>query len=168
MKYPVSYRGEFQPKEGGPLHTVSLTSAEGTGYDLSLFIDTTPPTDDSGFMLEFGIDADGSFSGQVTARPGSDALALLRCSQTELRVDDMHPGGPVCVIREGQPQPSRDDALRAALRGALAEVKTINDTLNDPHGDGSGDGSQPPDGDSYNAVLDAIAPLWGLIGNPEI
>ena len=35
---------------------------------------------DSGWMLELGVQADGSISGQITARPGYDALVLFDCT----------------------------------------------------------------------------------------
>jgi hypothetical protein len=54
--------------------------------------------------------------------------------------------------------------LTTTARAVLAAARVYNNSLNDPHGDGTGNDAQAPDGDSYNAILDIMAPLFEALG----
>jgi hypothetical protein len=75
-----------QPRDGGTPFEVRVTANPGgSGWDVVLFIDHTGDrrTDRSGWMLELAVfpdvTADGLFAvtGQITSRPGGDALAIF-------------------------------------------------------------------------------------------
>ena len=92
---------EFQPKDGGEAWTALLTRSEGSGYDIVLMLDKVNFTRHSGWMLELGINADGTVAGQITAHPGYDALAVFTCTQDTLKVyeDSIVPS---CVITDAE------------------------------------------------------------------
>jgi hypothetical protein len=99
----TNVRLDFQPKEGGPAWTAALNDGA-TGYDVVLFLDVVPPTATSGWALELAIQPDGSVAGQITARPGFDALAGFACTVDTLRVWNARDGETVAVISEhGEP-----------------------------------------------------------------
>lgn len=88
---------EFQPKDGGETWIADIGEANGSGFDIVLMLDKKIGTDDSGWILELNVEADGSISGQITAHPGFDALALFGCTQHKLTISDNW-GGPPIVI----------------------------------------------------------------------
>jgi hypothetical protein len=90
----------FQPKEGGEKWAARLDAAnEHSGFDLVLFLDRENPAEHSGWMLELTVGADGKISGQITAHPGFDALAVFDCTQDTLRISDNR-GGPEYAISD--------------------------------------------------------------------
>ena len=92
---------KFFPKAAGEFWTADLsTELHGhNGFDLILMLDKVVNTEDSGWMLELAIDRSGAVSGQITARPGYDALALFECSQDTMVVRP-NTVGPAMTIRE--------------------------------------------------------------------
>jgi hypothetical protein len=137
-----------------------------------LFLDKVAKTDDSGWMLELAIEADGSIKGQITAHPGNDALAIFDCNQHTMQISDNW-GGPVHTLTVAAETIAPDvetitaAALMAKVRKAVAEARAIDDKLNDPDGDGSGNDAQAPDGDSYNQLWEAFDVLFALVPRPE-
>jgi hypothetical protein len=77
---------EFQPKAGGETWVAYIGEADFSGYDIVLMLDKKKCTDKSGWMLELAVDADGTVAGQITSRPGYDALAQFASSQKEFEV----------------------------------------------------------------------------------
>lgn len=106
----IREREAFQPKAGGKQWTATLDAAncEHSGFDVVVFLDHANPTDDSGWMLELAVGPDGKISGQITAHPGYDALALFDCTQDTLRISDNH-GGPEYVISDAECPTSMHD-----------------------------------------------------------
>lgn len=94
---------EFQPKAGGEPWTATLDpEMHGfNGFDVVLMLDKVAKTDDSGWMLELTVEADGTISGQITAHPGYDALAVFTCSQDTLKLYD-DSAEPACVITDAE------------------------------------------------------------------
>jgi hypothetical protein len=108
------HKHAFQPKDHAEAHTVSLSNDTASGYDLVLFIDRQETaTSDSGFMLELGINADGSIGGQVTAHPGYDPLAVFGCTPDTLTISDATSGAThVITDREPEAVPSDRTAYK--------------------------------------------------------
>ncbi len=95
---PGDTLASFQPKAGGRRWSARLDLDNGSGHDLVLFLDHAEgKTSDSGWMLELAIEPDGRITGQITADPGNDALAIIECSRHQLRISDNW-GGPTHVI----------------------------------------------------------------------
>lgn len=96
--YPVSF--EFTPKAGGEPWTADVEAElhRHNGYDVILFLDKKAKTEDSGWMLELAVEADGSITGQITAHPGYDALAVFTCTQDTLKVYDDSSTVPACIV----------------------------------------------------------------------
>jgi hypothetical protein len=108
----VSEIGPFVPKAGGGSRVARLSLVTGqSGYDLSLFLDSVPGTDTSGWMLEVAIDPDGAVNGQITARPGYDAIAYFDCRVDQIKVYDNHLAAPVAIIKEAEVPPERVSAI---------------------------------------------------------
>lgn len=95
----------FTPKNGGPDWVAHMNIGTGTGYDLVLMLDHVEPTENSGWMLELSVENDGTVSGQITAHPGNDALAIFSCTQDTLRITDNH-SGPDHVITDRESEVS--------------------------------------------------------------
>jgi hypothetical protein len=174
----------FQPKEGGEPWTISLHNVSANGYDFALFLDRKDTwTSDSGYMLEFGIQADGKLCAQLTAHPGHDALATLECDQHTLTVTDTW-GGPVHVISDG-PEVIENAGVHQAdaalchraghpahaalldlVRSVVEAAREIDDRIDD-RANGGRD-AVPPDGDTYNELWDALGPLFALFPREEV
>lgn len=90
----------FRPKYGGEPWTASLTQAAG-GCDLCLMLDPVNSTPKSGWMLELWVNPDGSVGGQVTSRPGEDAMAIFTSTRDKFSVGG-NCGGPVHVISDAR------------------------------------------------------------------
>jgi len=123
---------EFIPKAGGEPWTADL-SAElhgNNGFDIVLMLDKVANTEDSGWMLELAIERSGTVSGQITAHPGSDALALFECAQDQMTIQP-NAVGPVFTIHEQQPavDPLAEAirALRLIYAGSSEEGRWPND-----------------------------------------
>jgi hypothetical protein len=116
----------FQPKEGGRPHVAELKVAEGSGYDLVLFIDRTAATPDSGWMLELGVEASGAVSGQITGHPGQDALAIFTCTRDTLRITD-NGKGPTHTIT-ATPRLTLEQRHARMLEALRCELQDMIDT----------------------------------------
>lgn len=57
---------------------------------------------------------------------------------------------------------TNNERLVSAITVCVDTVKAIDASLNDPYGDGTGDGAQPPTGDEYNDVFDAIETMAAI------
>lgn len=116
---------EFQPKAGGEPWTATLDpEMHGfNGFDVVLMLDKVAKTDDSGWMLELTVEADGTISGQITAHPGYDALAVFTCSQDTLSLWE---GSAELsfVITDGPDKPAMSTA--AKLSDAVATLRAIH------------------------------------------
>jgi hypothetical protein len=162
----------FNPQSGAEPWTADVHEANGSGYDVVLFLDKVAKTDDSGWMLELAIEKDGSLNGQITAHPGYDALAIFDCNQRTMHIVD-NSGGPVHTLTDAvEAIPPHVDtitaaALMAKVRAAVNAARAVDDHLNDPEGDGSGRGAQSPDGDSYNELWGAFDALFELVPRAE-
>jgi hypothetical protein len=120
----------FQPKEGGEKWAARLDAAnEHSGFDLVLFLDRENPTEDSGWMLELTVGADGKIGGQITAHPGFDALAVFDCTQDTLRISDSH-AGPEYVITDN-PEAESHAVLGADVAWVANEISYVDH--DDPH-----------------------------------
>lgn len=91
----------FRPKEGGEAWVAQLGEADFSGYDIVLMVDRKNGSADSGWMLELGVQADGSISGQITARPGYDVLVLFDCTQHRFTMTDNWAGPPITIDDSG-------------------------------------------------------------------
>lgn len=88
---------KFEPKCGGDAWRIRTSEAIASGYDVVVMLDRVPATADSGWMLELGIDSNGSVSGQITAHPGFDALAVFTCSQDTLAIGGNDSLGTIAI-----------------------------------------------------------------------
>lgn len=152
----------FSPKAGGEDWTADVSAElhRHNGYDVILFLDKVARTDDSGWMLELAINADGSVNGQITSDPGNDAIVCFDSARHGMKLYTDSGTIPSCVITaDGEPP-----ATMATLRKVLAEVNAIDKALDDPRGDGSGIDAESPTGDSYNELCSAIQPLFDMLG----
>lgn len=143
---------KFFPKEGGNAWAASIRAAKGTGYDVSLFLDRVTPTSDSGWMLELGVEADGTISGQITAHPGYDALVVFTCSQDTFSIWE-NSTEPSFVVTDSQVEAPMTDkqklaiairALRDIRRGGVDDGRWYNHETNEAV-DGAKEGG-PPEG----------------------
>lgn len=155
----------FTPKAGGEDWTADLDEEihRHNGFDVILFLDKKADTEDSGWMLELAVEADGSINGQITAHPGEDALAVFTCTQDTLKVFS-DSTTPACIISDAPDAPQRSaardlaeciEALRSIYSGSSIEGRWLDDDgeagSHDEAapGDGLYDRDNPPDG--YNA-----------------
>lgn len=95
----MSDKLEFQPKAGGETWFAYASENDFSGYDIAFMLDKKNGTSDSGWMLELGVEADGTIVGQITAHPGFDALVLFTCTQHKFTVSDNW-GGPKTAIED--------------------------------------------------------------------
>ena len=65
---------KFETKEGAGTWTAGVYEVYRSVYDIALFVDQEKPTKDSGWMLELGVNVDGSIFGHITAHPGFDGM----------------------------------------------------------------------------------------------
>ena len=88
---------EFRPKAGGEAWVAYARENDFSGYDIALMLDKKNASSDSGWMIELGVDADGTIFGQITTRPGFDALVLFKCTKDKFTASDNW-GGPNILI----------------------------------------------------------------------
>jgi hypothetical protein len=154
---------EFTPKAGGDEWKADL-SAElhgHNGYDVILMLDKVASTADSGWMLELAIERSGTISGQITARPGYDALALFESSQDQMTIHPNAPGPKFTIHEDGShtidPGTSTEGAAlpadaHAELRSLLNELMEWNERVAGPGG------HDAPIWDRIRAYRDSLFP----------
>jgi hypothetical protein len=160
----------FNPKSGAEPWTADVHDANGSGYDVVLFLDKVAKTDDSGWMLELAVEKDGSINGQITAHPGFDALAIFACNQHTMQITGNW-NNPVHTITDAvEAIPPRVEtvtaaALMAKVWEAVNAARAIDYRLDDRDNDGRD--AQAPDGDSYNQLWDAFSDLFEFVPRAE-
>lgn len=118
----------FTPKAGGEDWTADVSAElhRHNGYDVVLFLDKVAKTDDSGWMLELAIEADGTVNGQITSDPGNDCITVFDSQRHQLRLFTDSGTVPACVITADGEPPDTLAVLREAQADAVAYAEVCD------------------------------------------